>query len=111
MELVRSLFDQFHGEWGCKTLSATVIFFEKRIITSRISIKPAAGTGKWTRLIPPVKKLMAVEPNEEMRAKFKDVLPHLEIFPGTSTSIPFPDNTFDLITVAQVFSLPFLFLF
>ncbi|TPX31265.1 hypothetical protein SmJEL517_g05379 [Synchytrium microbalum] len=70
----------------------------------RIVSEIAAGTGKWTRLLPKdLKRVVALEPSAEMRAQFKIILNDVDILDGTATSIPFADNSFDLITVAQAF--------
>lgn len=48
-------------------------------------------------------KISAVEPAEGMRTVFSEALPGILVYDGTSTSLPFPDNHFDLVTVAQAF--------
>ncbi|KAJ3077619.1 hypothetical protein HK102_005083 [Quaeritorhiza haematococci] len=65
----------------------------------------AAGTGKFTRLLLPFnpKRLEAVEPSPTMRSEFMLLVPQVPIHAGTATSIPFEDQSFDLVTVAQAF--------
>eukprot|EP01102_Stenamoeba_stenopodia_P016635 TRINITY_DN5831_c0_g2_i1.p2 TRINITY_DN5831_c0_g2~~TRINITY_DN5831_c0_g2_i1.p2 ORF type:complete len:311 (+),score=110.79 TRINITY_DN5831_c0_g2_i1:82-933(+) len=65
----------------------------------------AAGTGKFTRLLPSGGnyKLIAVEPAPGMRDKFKQVLPNVEIFDGISTKLPVASESIDLVSVAQGF--------
>lgn len=65
----------------------------------------AAGTGKFTKLIndPSVWDIVAVEPIAEMRAKLSENLPAIEAIAGTAENIPFADNSFDVVTVAQAF--------
>ncbi|KAJ3014351.1 hypothetical protein HKX48_005206 [Thoreauomyces humboldtii] len=65
----------------------------------------ASGTGKFTRLLLPYRlgNLTAVEPNEGMRAEFAQQLPNVKLLEGTSTTVPLPDASVDVITVAQAF--------
>ena len=51
-----------------------------------------------------IDELYAVEPAEGMRNEFKTSLPnYVPIMEGNSRKIPFPDNYFDMVTVAQAF--------
>jgi SAM-dependent methyltransferase len=64
----------------------------------------AAGTGKFTRLLVPTgAELVAVEPVAGMRAQFAAALPDIEMVDGTAEQVPFPDASFDAVTVAQAF--------
>ncbi|KAG0557771.1 hypothetical protein KC19_11G156200 [Ceratodon purpureus] len=65
----------------------------------------AAGTGKWTRLILPlgIGHLVAVEPSPGMRSEFQQLYPHAAIIDGSSTAIPLPDASVDVIFIAQAF--------
>jgi ubiquinone/menaquinone biosynthesis C-methylase UbiE len=64
----------------------------------------AAGTGKLTRrLVDRCGSVVAIEPVEGMRAQLRAVLPDLEILEGTAESIPLPDSSVDVVTVAQAF--------
>lgn len=64
----------------------------------------AAGTGKLTRLLPQhVCEIHAVEPLANMRVEFERVLPEITVRDGTAESIPFPDDSFDTVLVAQAF--------
>lgn len=70
----------------------------------------AAGTGKFSEVLTQqlnqskIKyNLTAVEPVEGMRSKFKSNFPNIPILDGTSTSLPFPSNSIDLLTIAQAF--------
>ncbi|XP_024377619.1 uncharacterized methyltransferase-like C25B8.10 [Physcomitrium patens] len=64
----------------------------------------AAGTGKWTRLILPFGQLVAVEPSPGMRREFQLVCPDVDILDGSSTAIPLPDASVDVIFIAQAFT-------
>jgi ubiquinone/menaquinone biosynthesis C-methylase UbiE len=75
----------------------------------------AAGSGLFTKVLhthladtcnntsEELVQVCAVEPAAGMRRVFSLELPDVPIFNGTSTSLPFPDNHFDLVTVAQAF--------
>jgi ubiquinone/menaquinone biosynthesis C-methylase UbiE len=63
----------------------------------------AAGTGKLTRLLPIVCELHAVEPLANMRHEFAVAVPDVDVLNGTAEQIPYPDNTFDTVLVAQAF--------
>ena len=74
----------------------------------------AAGSGLFTNVLQehiattcnkndPLVEISAVEPAAGMRTVFSQELPTVPIYDGTSTSLPFPDNHFDLVTVAQAF--------
>jgi len=65
----------------------------------------AAGTGKFTSLIfdPASWDLIAVEPIDEMRNKLIAKLPEVEAISGTAEKIPYEDDHFDVVTVAQAF--------
>jgi len=63
----------------------------------------AAGTGKLTRLLPVICELHAVEPLEQMRAQFAAAVPDVAVLDGSAEEIPFPDDHFDAVVVAQAF--------
>jgi ubiquinone/menaquinone biosynthesis C-methylase UbiE len=51
-----------------------------------------------------VKRIYAIEPNDEMRILAQEQLashPNCTVLAGTAEAIPLPDETFDLIAVAQ----------
>jgi ubiquinone/menaquinone biosynthesis C-methylase UbiE len=61
-----------------------------------------AGTGKLTRaLVARDLEVIAVEPLDEMRATLERSLPSVRALKGTAESIPLPDQSVDVITVAQ----------
>jgi SAM-dependent methyltransferase len=63
----------------------------------------AAGTGKLTRLLPLICELRAVEPLEQMRAQFVGAVPDIGVLDGSAEQIPFDDDYFDAVLVAQAF--------
>jgi ubiquinone/menaquinone biosynthesis C-methylase UbiE len=64
----------------------------------------AAGTGKLTRrLVELGASVVAVEPVEGMRAQLRQVVPDAEAVDGSAESIPLPDASVDVVTVAQAF--------
>jgi ubiquinone/menaquinone biosynthesis C-methylase UbiE len=64
----------------------------------------AAGTGKLTRLLLPLgPEVVAVEPVAAMRGELARTAPEAEILEGTAESIPLPDASVDVVTVAQAF--------
>jgi ubiquinone/menaquinone biosynthesis C-methylase UbiE len=61
-----------------------------------------AGTGKLTRaLAARGLDVIAVEPIDEMRATLEATLPEVRAIKGTAEAIPLPDQSVDVITVAQ----------
>jgi len=64
----------------------------------------AAGTGKLTRdLIPTGAEVIAVEPIDAMAALLARAVPTARLLRGTAEAIPVPDDSADVITVAQAF--------
>lgn len=63
-----------------------------------------AGTGIFTaRLLGAFKNVSALEPNAEMQKEFVKFLPEIVCLSGTGEATGLPDNSVDLITVAQAF--------
>jgi ubiquinone/menaquinone biosynthesis C-methylase UbiE len=61
-----------------------------------------AGTGKLTRAqVARGLDVIAVEPIDEMRAALEATLPEVSALKGTAEEIPLPDQSMDVITVAQ----------
>ncbi len=64
----------------------------------------AAGTGKLTRRLMEVgASVVAVEPVEAMRAQLQLAVPGVEAVDGHAESLPLPDASVDVVTVAQAF--------
>lgn len=63
----------------------------------------AAGTGLMTRLLPPVGRLIAVEPLPEMRQVLADRVPDAEVIAGTAAHTGLRDSVADAVIVAQAF--------
>jgi SAM-dependent methyltransferase len=64
----------------------------------------AAGTGKLTRaLIAGGLDVVAVEPQEQMRAKLAAIVEGERVLEGVAESIPLPDASVDAVTVADGF--------
>ena len=64
----------------------------------------AAGTGKLTRLlVPRFARVVAVEPDEAMRAVLQRAVPGAEALPGAADAIPLPDSAVDAVFIAEAF--------
>ena len=64
----------------------------------------AAGTGKLTRrLVPVARVVFAVEPDTAMRDVLSEQVPEAEIRKGTAESIPLSDEAVEAVAVAQAF--------
>jgi ubiquinone/menaquinone biosynthesis C-methylase UbiE len=62
----------------------------------------AAGTGQVTgQLIPRGLSVVAVEPDQRMRAVFAARFPQNECLDGTAERIPLPDNSLDAVIVGS----------
>ena len=66
----------------------------------------AAGTGKLTRLlIPAYDRVLAVEPQDEMRRLLSRICSEAEVFAGTAEQIPLETSSVDVVFVAEAFHL------
>ncbi|GAB1514876.1 class I SAM-dependent methyltransferase [Actinophytocola sp. KF-1] len=64
----------------------------------------AAGTGKLTAgLLALGLPVVAVEPDDEMRARLSHAFPQVEALAGTAEAIPVPDGSVDAVLVGQAF--------
>ncbi len=67
-----------------------------------VAVDVAAGTGLLTRALRlRVPRVIAVEPDDRMRAVLRARSPGLEAVDGTGENLPLPDASADLITVAS----------
>ncbi|HZE29129.1 MAG TPA: class I SAM-dependent methyltransferase [Gaiellaceae bacterium] len=63
-----------------------------------------AGTGKLTRaLVPHFARVVAVEPDDAMRAVLEEVVPGAEALAGRGEAIPLPDESVDAAFSAEAF--------
>jgi ubiquinone/menaquinone biosynthesis C-methylase UbiE len=63
-----------------------------------------AGTGKLTRdLVPRFRRVLAVEPDDAMRAVLAEVVPDAEAVAGSAESIPLADDSVDAVFTAEAF--------
>ncbi|MBV9870033.1 MAG: class I SAM-dependent methyltransferase [Frankiaceae bacterium] len=68
----------------------------------QVAVDVAAGTGKMTRaLTERVPTVIAVEPDERMRAVLADRSPTVRVLDGTGEQIPLPDGSADALFVAS----------
>ncbi|MHC5797239.1 class I SAM-dependent methyltransferase [Lacisediminihabitans sp. FW035] len=69
---------------------------------ARTALDLGAGTGKFTRsLVARGLEVIAVEPDDVMRATLAAALPSVRAVAGTGESIPLPDSSVDVVTAAQ----------
>jgi SAM-dependent methyltransferase len=63
-----------------------------------------AGTGKLTRaLVPRFARVVAVEPDDEMRAVLEEVVPGAEALAGRGDAIPLDDDSVDAVFSGEAF--------
>src|SRR4249920_2881663 len=63
-----------------------------------------AGTGKLTRaLVPRFARVVAVEPDDAMRAVLEEVVPRAESLPGNAEAIPLANGEVDAIFTGEAF--------
>ena len=67
-----------------------------------VVVDVGAGTGKLTRaLVGRVETVIAVEPDDAMRAVLSDLLPGVTALAGVAESLPLPDTSVDLVVAGQ----------
>ena len=78
-------------------------FLKSRIPEGNI-LDVGAGTGIFTGLLSRgYKNVTALEPNKNMREKFMQNFPGIPCLEAAGESTPLPENSVDLITIAQAF--------
>jgi SAM-dependent methyltransferase len=84
---------------------AAVAFIREaaRIDQQSTVVDLGAGTGLMTRLLSPVGRLIAVEPQSEMRETLRARVPEAEILDGTAEQIPLPPAVAHAVVAAQAF--------
>lgn len=72
--------------------------------TGTVVLDLGAGTGKFTRLLATTgADVIAVEPQDAMRAELARTLPGIPAKAGTAESIPLPDHSVDAVCAATAF--------
>jgi SAM-dependent methyltransferase len=80
-------------------------------VSSELALRPdadaldlGAGTGKLTRaLVPRFARVVAVEPDDAMRAVLEEVVPGAEALAGSAEAIPLGDGEVDAVFSAEAF--------
>lgn len=62
-----------------------------------------AGTGKFTRLLPPRLELVVADAAAAMLDELRDQAPRIPAVAAVADALPFPDASYDAITCAQAF--------
>lgn len=86
--------------------SAAIDWLARRVglHEGRTVVDVGAGTGKLTRLLVPTgARVIAVEPLPEMLAVLVAAVPGTEALAGSAEALPLPDDSADVVTVAQAF--------
>lgn len=69
-----------------------------------VALDLGAGTGKFTaQLIERARRVVAIEPSEQMLAVLRARLPDVHALVGGAESIPLDESSVDAVTVAQAF--------
>src|SRR4051794_57344 len=78
-------------------------WLQERLPVRRV-VDVGAGTGKLSRQLAALgADVVAVEPDEAMRAVFARVLPEIELLAGSAEELPLDDESVDVATAAQSF--------
>jgi SAM-dependent methyltransferase len=89
-------------EWPQELLDRVVSDLELGAEVSVLDL--GAGTGKLTRaLVPRCARVVAVEPDDAMRAVLEEVVPAAEALPGRGDAIPMRDDEVDAVFSAEAF--------
>jgi SAM-dependent methyltransferase len=89
-------------EWPEELLDRVVA--ELGLRPDAVVLDLGAGTGKLTRvLVPRFARVVAVEPDDAMRAVLEEVVPAAEALSGRGDAIPLPDGSLDAVFTAEAF--------
>jgi ubiquinone/menaquinone biosynthesis C-methylase UbiE len=78
-------------------------WLQERLPLRRV-LDVGAGTGKLSGQLAALgADVVAVEPDEDMRAIFARVLPEIELLAGSAEELPLADSSVDVATAAQAF--------
>src|SRR3954447_23936548 len=81
----------------------TLEWLRERLPLRRV-VDVGAGTGKLSRQLAALgADVIAVEPDEGMRAVFARVLPEIELLAGSAEELPLADGSVDVAAAAQAF--------
>lgn len=95
-------YDRGRPEYPQKVIDCLSLMFP--ILPNSTVLEIGVGTGKFTKLLlESGVNIIALEPLENMRAKFSQLFPTIEILDGVAESIPLPDKSVDHVIVAQAF--------
>ncbi len=92
------------GRPGYPPQAVAVLVEELGVGPGRRVCDLAAGTGKLTRLLVVTgAEVVAVEPVEGMRRTLAETVTGVTVLDGTAEAMPLPDDSIDVVTVAQAF--------
>jgi SAM-dependent methyltransferase len=95
-------YDRGRPEYPQKVVDCLSLVFP--ILPNSTVLELGVGTGKFTKLLLECGvRIIALEPLENMRTKFSQIFPTIQILDGVAESIPLPDNSVDHVIVAQAF--------
>ena len=96
------LYDAARPSYPLAALERLVAYAGLNTTTRALDL--GAGTGIFTRqLLGYVGSLVAVEPSASMRAVLEATTPGVRVLDGRDVAIPAPDESIDLVVVAQAF--------
>jgi ubiquinone/menaquinone biosynthesis C-methylase UbiE len=89
-------------EWPAELIDRAV--GELGLGAEAVVLDLGAGTGKLTRaLVPRFARVIAVEPDDAMRAVLEEVVEDAEALAGSAEAIPLEDRTVDVVFSAEAF--------
>ena len=95
-------YDRGRPDYPQKVIDCLSLVFP--ILPNSTVLEIGVGTGKFTKLLlESGVNIIALEPLENMRAKFSQAFPTIQVLDGVAEAIPLPDNSVDHVIVAQAF--------